>query len=81
MLIKILGSIKKISARGKTPPGTEKKKFAFVHIPKTAGMTLSAILEPKFQKDKICPIRLYQDLVRAPRQELDQYLLFRGHFP
>jgi hypothetical protein len=81
MLIKILGSIKKISARGKTPPGTEKKKFAFVHIPKTAGMTMRAILEQKFKKDKICPFTIYQDLVTAPREELDKYLLFRGHFP
>jgi len=81
MLTKILGPIKKISARGKTSPGTGKKKFAFVHIPKTAGMTLSAILEPKFPKDRICPIRLYQDLVKSPREELNRYLLFRGHFP
>jgi hypothetical protein len=81
MLIKMLGSIKKISSLGKAPSEIGKKKFAFVHIPKTAGMTMSAILEPKFPKDKICPFRLYQDLVRAPREELDKYLLFRGHFP
>ena len=81
MLTKILGSIKRISISKQTPLEIKKKKFVFVHIPKTAGMTMSAILDKKFPKDKICPIRLYPDLIATPREELDKYLLFRGHFP
>lgn len=81
MLRKILGSVKKISLVGKAPLETKKQKFAFVHIPKTAGMTISAILERKFSEDEICPFRLYPDLVRAPREEINKYKLFRGHFP
>lgn len=81
MLVKILGSVRKISTLRKTSLETTKKKFAFVHIPKTAGMTISAILEQKFPKDEICPFRLYPDLVNAPREELNKYTLFRGHFP
>ncbi len=86
MLKKILRSVKKISSFRKTSSETRSlvakgKKFAFVHIPKTAGMTMSAILEQKFPKDKVCPIRLYPDLIKTPREELNRYLLFRGHFP
>ena len=81
MLTKILGSIKERIEFRKVPLMVEKKKFAFVHIPKTAGMTVSAILERKFPKDKICPIRLYPDLVALPKEERDKYMLFRGHFP
>jgi hypothetical protein len=81
MLIKVLGSLRKIYTPGKTSIKVEKKKFAFVHIPKTAGMTMSAILEQKFPKDQICPFRLYPDLITAPREELSKYVLFRGHFP
>ena len=81
MLTKILGPIKERIEFRKTTLAAGKKKFAFVHIPKTAGMTVSAILEQKFPNDKICPIRLYPDLVMLPKEERDKYVLFRGHFP
>lgn len=80
MLRKMIGALKDLSIK-KEPLETGKKKFAFVHIPKTAGMTMSAILEKKFPKEKICPFRLYPDLVVVPREEINQYSLFRGHFP
>lgn len=82
MFVKMLKAIKDtvvIQDKSSLEPGNE--KFAFVHIPKTAGMTMSAILERKFPKDKICPIRLYPKLVVAPKEEINKYRLFRGHFP
>jgi hypothetical protein len=57
------------------------QKFAFIHIPKTAGMTLSAILEKKFPDSKTCPVRLYPDLVKMSESDIAKYQLFRGHFP
>jgi hypothetical protein len=80
MLTKILGLVKKTASITQSSPEIP-QKFAFVHIPKTAGVTMSAILEQRVSPDKICPYQLYQDLVRAPREELGKYTLFRGHFP
>ncbi len=78
-MIKALKDAVAIQDKSSLEPGHQ--KFAFVHIPKTAGMTMSAILERKFLKNEICPIRLYPQLVAVPKEELNKYRLFRGHFP
>ena len=52
----------------------------FLHIPKTAGISLTAILESRFDAELICPAHLWHDLMRIPRGDLKRYRLFRGHF-
>jgi hypothetical protein len=82
MFVKMFRALKSTVVRqDKSSLESGNKKFAFVHIPKTAGMTMSAILERKFLKNEICPIRLYPDLLAMPKEEINKYRVFRGHFP
>ena len=52
----------------------------FLHIPKTAGTSLTEILERHFEAELICPVHLWHDLLGIPRDDLKRYRLFRGHF-
>lgn len=56
------------------------QKLCFIHIPKTAGTTLTSLLDSKFHDKEICPARVGTELVKIPRDDLAQYRLFRGHF-
>lgn len=57
-------------------------KVLFLHIPKTAGTTLAAILEQHFDHDKIGPFLFPQDLPNIIEEyDFDQYHYFRGHIP
>ncbi len=59
---------------------SQDQKLCFIHIPKTAGTTLTALLDSKFHEKEICPARVGTELVKIPRADLAQYRLFRGHF-
>lgn len=52
----------------------------FLHIPKTAGLSFSAVVESRFAPDRTCPARLWSELLAIPRPALGKYDLFRGHF-
>jgi len=59
---------------------TSDEQLCFIHIPKTAGTTLTSLLNSKFHQSKICPAEVWSELVDIPREKLSQYQLFRGHF-
>ncbi|MBW4517311.1 MAG: sulfotransferase family protein [Timaviella obliquedivisa GSE-PSE-MK23-08B] len=59
---------------------TSDEQLCFIHIPKTAGTTLTSLLNSKFHQSKICPAEVWSEIIEIPRQELAQYQLFRGHF-
>ena len=59
---------------------TPDEQLCFIHIPKTAGTTLTSLLNSKFHQSKICPAEVWSEIVDIPREELAQYQLFRGHF-
>ena len=55
-------------------------KVFFLHIPKTAGTTLAAILEHHFDKDKIFPFYQIGELSGVPKQVFERSRYIRGHF-
>ncbi|MEM9220586.1 MAG: sulfotransferase family 2 domain-containing protein [Cyanobacteria bacterium P01_F01_bin.150] len=57
------------------------EQMCFIHIPKTAGTTMSAILESRFDHQKICPTPYWRNLRVMKKREMKPYRLFRGHFP
>jgi Sulfotransferase family len=59
---------------------TPDEQLCFIHIPKTAGTTLTSLLNSKFHQSKICPAEVWSELVEIPPDRLHQYQLFRGHF-
>lgn len=52
----------------------------FYHIPKTAGMSTWQLLEHYYPKEKICPGRMWEDIIDVPPDVLAEYDVFRGHF-
>jgi Sulfotransferase family len=52
----------------------------FYHIPKTAGLSTWQLLERSYPKEKICPGRMWEDIITLPMEVLDGYDVFRGHF-
>lgn len=52
----------------------------FIHIPKTAGTTLIALLDSKFDMNEIFPAQLWKELAKIPPDEVGNYRLYRGHF-
>lgn len=57
-----------------------REQLYFLHIPKTAGTTFSAVLDAYFSAEEICPAQLWRDLVKISPDKLERYLLLRGHF-
>jgi hypothetical protein len=55
-------------------------QLCFIHIPKTAGTTLTSLLNSKFDVAEICPAEVWSELVKIPIADLAKYRLFRGHF-
>jgi hypothetical protein len=51
----------------------------FMHIPKTAGMSMRHYLNNQYQDDEICPAERWQDLLELDR-DVGSYRLVRGHF-
>jgi hypothetical protein len=54
--------------------------LCFLHIPKTAGLTLRTILDLQFAQADICPAEEYASLQSLTPDELARYRLLRGHF-
>lgn len=55
--------------------------LAFIHIPKTAGTTFNAILEPLLAGWSSCPDYFLAGLVQSELADLRKFQVFRGHFP
>jgi hypothetical protein len=51
----------------------------FMHIPKTAGMSMRQYLDNQYQAGEICPAERWQDLLDLER-DVGSYRLVRGHF-
>jgi hypothetical protein len=51
----------------------------FMHIPKTAGMSMRQYLSNQYEADEICPAERWQDLLDL-RRDVGSYRLVRGHF-
>ena len=54
--------------------------LCFVHIPKTAGLTLRIILDSRFRWNDICPADDYSTLAAFSKDDIGEYRLVRGHF-
>jgi len=52
----------------------------YMHIPKTAGTSLIAILESNFDLDAIYPEKLWHKLLKKIPRDFTKYKLVRGHF-
>jgi hypothetical protein len=54
----------------------------FLHIPKTAGMTMTHLLDNQFHLDDIFPGQFLADILTNPEAipNIDRYRLYRGHF-
>lgn len=70
-----------ISDRTGTYRLRDNEQMCFIHIPKTAGTTMSAILESRFDHQHICPTPYWRNLRQMSQDEMTPYQLFRGHFP
>jgi hypothetical protein len=53
----------------------------FIHIPKTAGTSMRAILDMHFDATTICPINQWADFAYFAPERVKDYRLLRGHFP
>ncbi len=52
----------------------------FLHIPKTAGVSLTTLLKARFDPTAVCPAQLWSELLHLSRERLGRYRLFHGHF-
>lgn len=52
----------------------------FLHIQKTAGTTLTSIIDEHFDDESICPDHLWQYLLFTLPRDFSKYRLIRGHF-
>ena len=57
----------------------EREAVVFIHMPKTGGTTLRALLAGQFPADRVCPVR-EDKLHLLSVAELGQYDFFAGHF-
>jgi hypothetical protein len=57
----------------------EREAVVFIHMPKTGGTTLRALLERQFPADRVCPVQ-EDKLHLLSVAELGQYDFFAGHF-
>lgn len=55
------------------------KPLYYLHIPKTAGSSLTSFLDAQFDRSKICPAQLLPDLFKLSRDSISAYDFFRGH--
>ncbi len=57
----------------------EKPRICFIHIPKTAGTSMTSVITQSFSPAEICPGRTMLDYKNKTAQELEQYQLYKGH--
>ncbi len=70
-----------IGERLQHPLGADETLF-FMHIPKTAGMSLISILDQRYTADEICPLHdSYRKFLAYTPEERARFRFIRGHFP
>jgi hypothetical protein len=50
------------------------------HVPKTAGTSMATMLVSVFPAQEICPVAHWDKIVLLPRDDLNNYRLFIGHY-
>src|SRR4051794_29871070 len=61
------------------PQSPELGQVFFLHIPKTAGISLNHLIESHFDRDAIFPTYATNDLLLLTKSTLEPYRYFRGH--
>jgi hypothetical protein len=64
---------------GRPALGTPARPLYFLHVPKTAGSTITRVLEDAFPAGTMWPVRETEALERVSPQELAAYGVFSGH--
>src|SRR5262245_54192798 len=54
-------------------------KLYFLHVYKTAGTTLSHLLERRFRPEEVCPAHQLDELAKMPTAAARRYRLYWGH--
>ena len=64
-------------------PLNEEEQLFFMHIPKTAGTSLIAVLDQRYAVDEICPLDrgTQEKYLSLPEADRERYKFIRGHFP
>ncbi len=57
-----------------------RKPLVFLHIPKTAGMSMRLYLANQYHPQEICPAQEWSALAQLNPAEIASFKLFRGHF-
>jgi hypothetical protein len=73
-------SINAHTTNGGQPSSTENGALYFLHIPKTAGTSVTKWLADRLDYGMICPAKNWDQLVMIGPQELAKYRVFAGHF-
>ncbi|WP_460096901.1 sulfotransferase family 2 domain-containing protein [Pseudomonas sp. S3_C01] len=55
------------------------KPLYYLHIPKTAGTSLTSFLDAQFDCSRICPAQLLPELFKLDGDSISKYDFFRGH--
>lgn len=55
------------------------KPLYYLHIPKTAGTSLTSFLDAQFDRSQICPAQLLPELFELNSDAISKYDFFRGH--
>lgn len=56
-------------------------QVVFIHVPKAAGTTFTAVLDGQFRREEICPAYYLDEFFFSiPREQLLHYRLLRGHY-
>lgn len=58
----------------------DRRAVFFIHIPKTGGTTLQAVLENGYPSRLVCPAQIQPEFELIPEEKLAQYRLFAGHY-
>lgn len=61
-------------------PLADEERLHFLHIPKTAGRSVRAVLENHFSWSELCPGTVLPDIFACAPSELSRWRLFCGHY-
>lgn len=67
-------------SRASDAPPLEMDSLYFLHIPKTAGTSVTKWLADHIDQEKVCPAKNWDQLVMLDQQVLLTYRIFAGHF-
>lgn len=60
-------------------PFTNPVRYYFLHIPKTGGTSMNALLDGVFPPEQICPVPWWSRMPGTSPEQLRRYRLIRGH--